>query len=85
MKAARETTTAISHGLNFGRQGSAGGEDSAPGPPEGCRMGKLRIVCHIDANPVILRDGPPQLDARRRAASQVRSRSLKVAYSRWDR
>src|SRR5260370_8536125 len=34
MKAARATTTAISQGLNFGRQGSAGNTGAAPAPVE---------------------------------------------------
>src|SRR5437870_10431521 len=34
MKAAMATTTAISHGLNFGRQGSAGRESAASLAPE---------------------------------------------------
>jgi hypothetical protein len=53
MNAARATTTAISHGLNFGRHGSAGSEDPALAPPEAGELGRSESSAIFGANRVL--------------------------------
>jgi hypothetical protein len=54
MNAARATTTAISHGLNFGCHGSAASEGPALAPPEAAELEESESSAIFGANRVLL-------------------------------